>query len=179
MAVDMFLVFETDGLKGESSDEVYKDTIDVLAWSWGLMQPGNNSVYYRYSSPDKTTENSNNTPAEKTQFLDISITKWVDQSSPELMNHCASRTLIPSAKLIVRKKAKEDQKAIEYITIDMKKVMVTSVSTGGSGGENRLTENISLKFEKLKYNYQKPNEAGVLETPKVFSWNTVDDLPEL
>ena len=38
MAVDMFL--ELDGIKGEAADKAHKDTIDILAWSWGLSNTG-------------------------------------------------------------------------------------------------------------------------------------------
>jgi type VI secretion system secreted protein Hcp len=44
----------------------------------------------------------------------------------------------------------------------MEEVMVTSVSTGGSGGEDRLTENVTLNFAKVKYEYtpQKADGSG-------------------
>ncbi len=32
----------------------------------------------------------------------------------------------------------------------MKEVIVTSLSTGGSGGEDRLTENVTLNFAKVQ-----------------------------
>jgi len=40
--------------------------------------------------------------------------------------------------------------------------MVTSVSTGGSGGEDRLTENVTLNFAKVKFEYtpQKGDGSG-------------------
>jgi type VI secretion system secreted protein Hcp len=44
----------------------------------------------------------------------------------------------------------------------MNDVLVTSVSTGGSGGDDRLTENVTLNFAKFKYEYtpQKPDGSG-------------------
>ena len=41
----------------------------------------------------------------------------------------------------------------------MKEVLVTSVSTGGSGGEDRLTENVTLNFAEFKVEYT-PQKAG-------------------
>ena len=38
--------------------------------------------------------------------------------------------------------------------------MVTSVSTGGSGGEDRLTENVSLNFAKVKFEYTAAVQDG-------------------
>jgi type VI secretion system secreted protein Hcp len=49
------------------------------------------------------------------------------------------------------RKAGEGQK--RYIQITMKEVLVTSISTGGSGGEDRLTENVTLNFAEVKFSY--------------------------
>jgi type VI secretion system secreted protein Hcp len=63
---------------------------------------------------------------------------------------------IPEVKLLARK-AGEGQK--RYIEITMKEVLVSSISTGGSGGEDRLTENVTLNFAEVKFSYamQKPD----------------------
>jgi len=41
-------------------------------------------------------------------------------------------------------------------------VIITSISTGGSGGEDRLTENVTLNFAEFKTEYtpQKPDGSG-------------------
>ena len=38
MAVDMFI--KIGDIKGESHDKGHKDSIDILAWSWGMSQSG-------------------------------------------------------------------------------------------------------------------------------------------
>ena len=53
----------------------------------------------------------------------------------------------------------------------MKKVMVTSVSTGGSGGEDRLTENISLNFAEVWVKYTPQKEDGTGDAEQEFKWN--------
>jgi type VI secretion system secreted protein Hcp len=57
---------------------------------------------------------------------------------------------------------KAGDKPLEYVKITMTDALVTSVSTGGSGGEDRLTENVTLNFAKFKYEYtpQKATGAG-------------------
>lgn len=141
MAVDMFLKL-TD-ITGESQDKGHADEIDVLAWSWGLSQSG-------------TMHAGTGGGAGKVNVQDISLTKWVDKSSPTLMLRCCNGKPIPEAKLVVRKAG---ETPLEYIIITMTNVMVTSVSTGGSGGEDRLTENISLNFSKVLFSYQ-PQDAN-------------------
>jgi type VI secretion system secreted protein Hcp len=154
MAVDMFLKIEGE-IKGEAQDKAHKGDIDVLAWSWGMSNSG-------------SFHTGGGGGAGKANFQDISITKWVDKSSPVLMLYCANGDHFEKAKLIVRKAGKTP---LEYITIDMKKVMITSVSTGGSGGEDRLTENVSLNFAEVEVNYvpQKPDGSGDAAIP--FTWD--------
>lgn len=154
MAVDMFLDIEGE-IKGESMDKAHKDTIDVLAWSWGMSQSG-------------SFHTGGGGGAGKANFQDISVTKWVDQSSAELMKYCANGDHFPTATLIVRKAGKQP---LEYIKILMTKVMITSVSTGGSGGEDKLTENISLNFAEVKFSYQKQKDDGSGEPAKEFPWD--------
>lgn len=156
MAVDMFLTLEGE-IKGETQDSVYKAKggIDVLAWSWGMSQSGSFHV-------------GGGGGAGKANFQDISITKWIDLSSNKLMLYCANGDHFKEAKLVIRKAGK---KPLEYLTISMKKVMVTSVSTGGSGGEDKLTENVSLNFAsvELVYKEQKPDGSGGPDQP--FKWD--------
>jgi type VI secretion system secreted protein Hcp len=49
---------------------------------------------------------------------------------------------------------------LEYLKVIMSEVMVTSVSTGGSGGEDRLTENVTLNFARVKVQYQPQKPDG-------------------
>ena len=142
MAVDMFL--KLDKIKGESKDKVHKDSIDVLAWSGGISQSG-------------STHLASGGGAGKASFPDISITKYVDRASATLMEHVAVGEHIAKAQLIVRKAG---GKPLEYIKIDLKDIIVSSYSTGGSGGEEMLTENLSLNFAEIKVSYVPQKEDG-------------------
>ena len=144
MAVDMFLKLE--GIKGEAADAKHKEEIDVLAWSWGASQSG-------------TTHIGGGSGAGKANFQDVSVTKWVDKSSHALLKAVAVGQHIPSALLTVRKAG---EKPLEYIKLTMKNCLISSVSTGGSGGEDRLTENISINFGNFQYEYtpQKADGSG-------------------
>lgn len=154
MAVDMFLKIEGQ-IQGESQDKTHKGDIDVLAWSWGMSNSG-------------TFHLGGGGGAGKANFQDISVTKYVDAASPVLMLYCANGDHFDKARLVVRKAGKEP---LEYIVIDMQSVLITSVSTGGSGGEDRLTENVSLNFAKVKVAYveQKPDGSG--SPAKEFVWD--------
>jgi type VI secretion system secreted protein Hcp len=142
MAVDMFL--ELKGIAGESQDATHKGKIDVLAWSWGASNSG-------------STHMGGGSGAGKANFQDISITKYVDIASPILALHCANGKHIPEGKLIVRKAG---EKPLEYMLISMKDILISSFSMGGSGGEDRLTENISLNFGAIHYQFVEQDATG-------------------
>ena len=133
MAVDMFLKITGKDIKGESRDAKHKETIDVLAWSWGMSNSG-------------TAHMGGGAGAGKVNVQDLSLTKYVDKASPPLALACCNGEHFKEALLTVRKAGKTP---VEYIKITMKEVMVTGVSTGGSGGEDRLTENVTLNFAEV------------------------------
>jgi type VI secretion system secreted protein Hcp len=84
------------------------------------------------------------------------------------MKKCCNGEHYPEANLVVRKAG---GKPLEYIKIKMEKVMVTSISTGGSGGEDRLTENVTLNFAKFNYEYVPQKEDGSGEAAIPFGYD--------
>ena len=59
----------------------------------------------------------------------------------------------------------------------MKKVLVTSVSTGGSGGEDRLTENVTLNFAQVMVNYVEQTPEGAEGAKPEFKWDIAANAP--
>ncbi len=156
MAVDMFINMGGT-IKGESidKDQGPKGDIDVLAWSWGMSQSG-------------TTHMGGGGGSGKASFQDLSFTKYVDSATNALMTALAKGTHIDKVELMVRK-AGEGQK--KYIFITMEQVLVTSISTGGSGGEDRLTENVTLNFAKVNFAYTPQNAKGTVAGDKTFAYD--------
>jgi type VI secretion system secreted protein Hcp len=153
MAVDMFL--ELKGIPGEAQDSTHKGKIDVLAWSWGISNSG-------------STHMGGGSGAGKANFQDISITKYVDTSSPLLALHSSNGTHIPEGQLIVRKAG---EKPLEYMVIKFKDILISSISMGGSGGEDRLTENVSLNFGAVHYTYTEQKADGKAGDKKELKWD--------
>ena len=71
---------------------------------------------------------------------------------------------------------KAGENPLEYLTIKMESVIVTSVSTGGSGGEDRLTENVSLNFAKLFLEYTKQEADGSGAAAIAFNWDIAGNV---
>ena len=63
------------------------------------------------------------------------------------------------ADLVVRKAGEHP---LEYLKIKLNEILVSSYSSGGSGGEDRLTENVTLNFAKIDVTYtpQKVDGTG-------------------
>lgn len=143
MAIDMFL--EVEGVPGESIDAVHKGHISLLAWSWGASQSG-------------STHLGPGGGSGKVAVQDLSFTKYVDSASHLLLLNCCNGTHIPKAVLTIRKAG--GTAPLDYVVLTLNDIIVSSVSTGGSGGEDRLTENIALNFAKFKFEYTKQKADG-------------------
>ena len=155
MAVDAFL--KLDGIDGESQDESHKGEIDVLSWSWGGSSTGSFDIGGGGSSG-------------KASFQDIAITKYYDKASPNLMKKLADGTHIKEATLFARKAG--GSSAIEFLKIKLKDVIITSVSLGGSGGDDRYVEQISLAFAEFEVAYQAQKNDGAKDGGEVKAgWN--------
>jgi len=157
VAVDMFL--KLGPLKGESKDSKHKGEIDILAWSWGASNSGNAHV-------------GGGAGAGKVSVQDISVTKHIDLASPNIMLFCANGKHIDKGTITVRKAG---ENPLEYIKITMEKLFVTSYSTGGSGGEERLTENVTLNFAKVKVEYNQQAEKGGKGGSSDFGFNIAEN----
>lgn len=155
-AVDMFLDLGTQ-IPGESVDKAHPKQIDVLAWSWGA-----------------SSTSSALTGAGKVTLQDISITKYVDKATPKLLMACAAGQPISQATLYVRKAG---EIPFEYIKITLSDVYVTSITSGGSGGEDRLTENISLSISKFEYKYTPQRPDGTADTSIITRWDVLANKP--
>jgi len=153
MAVDMFI--KIADIKGESTDDKHKDEIDVLSWSMGAAQSGTSGI-------------GGGGGAGKVTMQDLTFTKYVDKATPTLFKMCCSGTHIDKVLLTVRKAGGT---ALEYLKISLEDAIVSSTSTGGSGGQDRLTENISLNFAKVKVEYTPQTAKGAGEATILHGWD--------
>ncbi len=161
MAFDMLMKItdQVGQIKGETKISGFPDQIDVLAWSWGQSQSG-------------SFQTGGGGGAGKVNVQDLSFTKWVDASSPALLLSCSTGSHLKEAVLTVRKSGgKTGKDAVNYLVITMKKGMITSISTGGSGGEDRLTENVTINFAEVYVVYTPQDDAGAGGTALNYHWN--------
>jgi type VI secretion system secreted protein Hcp len=147
MAADIFA--KIGDIKGESLDDKHKDEIEVLSFSWGVI-----------NSAGITTGGGGG--AGKATFHDLSIVHHLDKASPLLLRACATGTHIKDAIITHRKAGKGQQ---EYLIVKLNDVIITGVTHGGAAGQP-ISENVTLAFAKvdLEYKAQKPDgslDAGI------------------
>jgi type VI secretion system secreted protein Hcp len=154
MASDFLL--EIDGIKGESNDSKHKETIEIESFSWGVSNSGSHAA-------------GSGGGAGKASFQDLHCTANVNKSSPVLMLSCANGKHIKKAVLFVRKQGKDQQ---EFYTVTLEDLLVSSYQSGDSTGGNPVpTDQFSLNFAKIKFEYKLQKADGSLGAPSTGTWN--------
>lgn len=146
MALDMFI--DIEGIPGESADKVHKGHISLLTWSWGATQSGSTHIGTGGGSG-------------KVNVNDLSFTKYIDAASHLLLLNCCNGKHIPKATLTIRKAGGDA--ALDYLKLTLEDIIVSSVSTGASVGDDMLTEAIQLNFAKFKFEYTKQKKDGTAD----------------
>src|SRR3954447_5399789 len=136
MAVECFLKIEQPDLKGEAA--ALPGQIDVVAWQWAASQAG-------------TMHTGTGGGAGKANAHDLSILKFVDSASPNLMQAVISGKQFGRMTLTCRKASGADP--VNYLVVDMEKVIITSLKASTAGDEERFTENVTLNFAQYRMTY--------------------------
>ena len=153
MAVDYFLKIE--GIKGESRDDKHKDQIDILSYSWGATQSGSPGF-------------GGGAGAGKVQFQDFHFTTRVGTASPQLFLGCATGEHFKSAILTTRKAGGAQQ---DFLIIKLNDVLVTSYQNGGASGGDVPTDQFSLNFAQINYEFKEQKEDGSLVPGSSGGWD--------
>ena len=151
---DIFL--KIDGINGESLDVKYPNDIVVRAWSWGE------------SSGTASTRKGS---VPKSCIHDISITKNLDSSSPQLIMDTVSGKVIPTATLTMRKAGSME---FEYLVMKMTNVIISSYATGEADGGDQIKETITLHFDSMEGNYKKQNPDGTAGQAVIWDVSNLD-----
>jgi type VI secretion system secreted protein Hcp len=143
MAHDIFL--KLDGIDGESSDVSHKNEIELLSWNWSMTQESSG------------VHSGSGGGSGKATVQDLSFIHVLDKASPNLMKYCLTGKHIKEARLTVRKAG---GKPLDYLQITMNDVIVTEVNPGVAVGGERVEEQVSLAFARVKQEYQVQNAEG-------------------
>jgi len=153
MATDYYL--KLDGVEGESQKQGHEKEIEVLSWSWGGTNPGS----FATGSGGGTG---------KFHAHDVSATIPLSKASAKLIQACTKGTHIDKALLSCRKSG-GDSKPYDFLKITLEHCLVSSFNCGGSAGIDQQTDQISLNFSKVTFEYfvQDPSKGNVTSTGSI------------
>ena len=149
-----------DQIPGESTDAQHPNEIEVLSAAIGVLQP----QLQRFAGGGAS--------ASKTEVSPIAISKFVDKSSPVLFLNCATGKRIPTAVLTARRSA---EPPVDYYTITLSDVLISSVSQGAS--EGGVIETVNLSFSKITLTYVPSTANGTPGTPVTVSFDLKANKP--
>jgi type VI secretion system secreted protein Hcp len=152
---DAFL--KIDGIDGESQDSKHKSEIELLSYSFGADQPGSSHV-------------GGGSGTGKVHMHDFTVLKYVDKASPPLFVACATGKAIASAILTVRKAGGDQQ---DYIKVTLNDLIVSSTQNTGQpkGSDGSPTEQVSLNFSKINFEYKEQGKDGSLTGTVTGGWD--------
>ena len=156
MAIDVYL--QIDGIKGESQDDKHRDWIECESVHWGIFQP-----------KSATASTGGGHTAERAELEEIAFRKVADLASPLLMQHCAMGKTIPKAKFEFMR-ADGDGTPVKYFEIELENVLIGGISPGISAG-SLLSEEVALKFSKVKWKYTQQKIGGGIGGNTMGGWD--------
>ena len=144
MATDIYL--KVDGVDGESVREGCAKWIELETYSWGASQSG-------------TAHFGTGAGSGRADVQDLHVTKYLDKTSPVLLQNLLTGKPYKTVVLKLRKVA--DGNPIDYMMFTMGEALVTSYNTGGSkGGDDRIVEQLSFNFANMKMEYILQDKQG-------------------
>jgi type VI secretion system secreted protein Hcp len=158
MAASMFL--KLAGILGESQDARHKGEIEILGWSWGVSET--------------PVTSGGGGAAGKPSFDQLSLQKLVDLATAPLLSATAQGSRIATATLTVSRAGTAPQ---EFLVINLKDVLVTSVGLAESQTGDRPAETVTLSFGQIDFEYTQFNADGSKGATKSFKWDIRRNKP--
>ena len=143
-----------DGIDGEAQDRDHKNWSNLTSFSQGHFVP---------------TDAATGRARGRVVFEDIVVTKELDKASPKLAEACAQGKVFPKVDIHWTRVAADG--AQTYYSYELKNVLVTSYSLGGSAQSDPVpTETLSLNFEEIKATYTEYDETGRAKGKVEYTW---------
>ena len=155
-AVNYMILAEFDGIPGESTVEDYEDWIYIQSFNYGMGMPSRGSTGMSRRRSDVV-------------FEDIVLTKWVDKSTPKLMDAVAKGIVIPTVDIHFIRAGTDDLEF--FYKYELKNVLVTSLQSSGHVEEYLPTDTITFNYEEIKVTYQEFDDDGDPQGLIEWSWD--------
>lgn len=157
---DMFM--RMSGVRGESLDAEHQDEIEISHWGWGVKNSATFAMTNDQSVKQATADS-------------VTITKKFDRASSTLAGYCAKGQHIDKATITCRKNAGDSK--VEFMVLELMKVMVTNVRYESKGDVEEEPETITLSFSQFRVNYQIQDDDGDAGAVNQFGWDLAEHKP--
>ena len=127
------IFLKLDDIKGESQVDGFKDQIEIMSYSHNVAMQVTNDV----SNTERTSG--------RAHVGEMSLTKFVDLSTPKLNEYCCSGKMIKEAVLTLCRN--DDDKILPLIVYTLDNVIISHLSVSGG----KPVETMSLNFTKIKW----------------------------
>jgi type VI protein secretion system component Hcp len=156
MSLEAFLKIEGPLVEAEGQKEKFEKWFDVLSFSWGAHNVGGGH-----------TGTGSGTGQGDAQ--DLSVMVMMQTGTHLLLKHCAFGEHFDKATLIARETGGKEQ--VNYLELEMEKVLISSWQFGASEGGGKPPVNISLNFKKVKFIYRPQDDKGKALPDKEVTWD--------
>jgi type VI secretion system Hcp family effector len=152
----MFNAFlKIEGVKGEATQEGFKEHIPLDSFSLGASNPVD-------------MMSGGGRGAGRVSVSTFNAGKMTDKSSPILFQACCVGKHFPNAEVSICK-AGGEQKA--FLTYKFDTVFIADINWSGGGGDDTPAETLSLAFSKIEMTHLSQDMKGQLGDPIVASYD--------
>ena len=153
-----------EGVDGEAKDKDHKAWSDLVSFGQGIHQPGGGATGPTRRRGDVILD-------------DISCSKELDKASPKIAEAVCKGKVFGKVEIHVTAST-TDAGRVTYWAYELKNVMVTSYTVGGSGqAETVPSEDFSLNFEEIKATYTEVDNAGKKKGNVEYTWKVEEAEP--
>ncbi|QNK68935.1 Hcp family type VI secretion system effector [Variovorax sp. PAMC26660] len=152
----MAIYIKFPGITGQTQVEGHKDELEVSSFSFGAQ-----------ISVTSITTNKTRT-LDKPNFSDISLSRYCDSATPQLLQKLASGEVFKGETIISF--TREDNGALlDLIVMKLTDAILSSLQL--SSGGDPPSESLSLNYSKIEIAYKQQKKEGGPDGVAPFVWN--------
>lgn len=155
------IFLKLDDIAGESQAKGFEKQIEIMSYSHNVAMQVTNDV----SNTERTSG--------RAHVGEMSLTKFVDLSTPVLNEYCCSGKMIKEGVLTL---CRNDNGAmLPFIVYTLTNCVISHLSvSGGSGG--KPVETMSLNFTKIKWEITSQKSSGEKEGNASSVWDMLQNV---
>lgn len=163
--MSLLMNMKIDGVLGDSKNYQHKGWSEVISWNWGMTS---------------NRKAANGKEGDKTTLNELSIIKSIGIDSAIIRSLFAQGKIIPSVDFSIIPSVGKKEVQTRYIDIRIEDVIIKSIVTGGSADDNFFKEHITLLFDRVMFEFNRPSvhnadDADSMPVNNGFNWNVSEN----